>query len=141
MDIVQDTNVFIAALRSSNGASAGVLDRCLARLDQPWMGAALLGEHEEKTADDSMWEDVPVTRKEREAILDALCAVAGWQNVWMPWRPNLPDPDDDHVYELALACHAEHLVTHNTKDFIAGESLFPRPVIVTPSQHLKSVAS
>src|SRR5258707_4225073 len=31
MEIVQDTNVFVAALRSRAGASAEVLDRCLAR--------------------------------------------------------------------------------------------------------------
>lgn len=31
MEIVQDTNVFVAALRSVEGASAEVLDRCLAR--------------------------------------------------------------------------------------------------------------
>jgi hypothetical protein len=33
VEIVQDTNVFVAALRSAEGASAEVLDRCLARKD------------------------------------------------------------------------------------------------------------
>ena len=37
MELVQDTNVFIAALRSQEGASAEVLDRCLAQKEQAIM--------------------------------------------------------------------------------------------------------
>ena len=44
VEIVQDTHVFVAALRSAEGASAEVLDRCLARADQAIMGAALFAE-------------------------------------------------------------------------------------------------
>jgi hypothetical protein len=44
VEIVQDTHVFVATLRSAEGASAEVLDRCLARADQAIMGAALFAE-------------------------------------------------------------------------------------------------
>ena len=44
---VQDTNVFVAALRNQEGASAEVLDRCLALEDQAVMGAALFAEYEQ----------------------------------------------------------------------------------------------
>ena len=47
MDIVEDTNVFVSALRSRDGTSAAVLDRCLSGADLAIMGAALLAEHEE----------------------------------------------------------------------------------------------
>jgi predicted nucleic acid-binding protein len=47
MEIVQDTNVFVAALRRLEGASAEVLDRCLAHEDQAVMGATLFAEYEE----------------------------------------------------------------------------------------------
>jgi predicted nucleic acid-binding protein len=47
MVIAQDTNVFVAALRSQEGASAKVLDRCLAHEDQAVMGAALFAEYEQ----------------------------------------------------------------------------------------------
>ena len=47
MDIVQDTNVFVAALRSLSGASAEVLDRCLALDDLAIMGTALFAEYED----------------------------------------------------------------------------------------------
>jgi len=139
MEIVQDTNVFVAALRSQEGASAEVLDRCLAQEDQAVMGAALFAEYEELIYRAKVWQGAPVTTGEREALLDDFCAAARWQPVYFRWRPNLPDADDDHVLELAIAGGVEHLVTHNTSDFGRGELKFATPPVVTPAQHLKTV--
>jgi predicted nucleic acid-binding protein len=139
VEIVQDTNVFVAALRSQEGASAEVLDRCLARDDQAVMGAALFAEYEELVQRESLWRDVPVTTAERETLLDDFCAAAVWQPIYFRWRPNLPDADDDHVLELAIAGGVEHLVTHNTRHFSRGELKFASPRAVTPAQHLKIV--
>lgn len=139
MEIVQDTNVFVAALRSQEGASAEVLDRCLALEDQAVMGANLLAEYEELIHRDSLWRGVPVTTAERETLLDDFCAAAVWHPVYFRWRPNLPDADDDHILELAVASGVEHLVTHNTRDYDQGELKFAVPRVVTPAQHLKTV--
>ena len=139
VDIVQDTNVFVSALRSQEGSSAKVLDRCLALEDQAVIGANLLAEYEELICRESLWRGVPVTMAEREALLDDFCAVATWQPVYFRWRPNLSDADDNHVLELAIAGGVEHLVTHNPRDFAHGELKFPVPRVVTPAQHLKIV--
>lgn len=139
MEIVQDTNVFVAALRSQEGASAEVLDRCLALDDQAVMGASLLAEYEELIHRENLWRGVPVTSVEREMLLDDFCAAAVWQPVYFRWRPNLLDADDDHVLELAIAGGVEHLVTHNSRDFARGELKFAVPRVVTPTQHLKIV--
>jgi predicted nucleic acid-binding protein len=140
MEIVQDTNVFVAALRSSqDGASAEVLDRCLARKDQAVMGPALFAEYEELIQRESLWRGGPVTTAERESLLDDFCAAAIWQPIYFRWRPNLPDADDDHVLELSIAGGVEHLVTHNVRDFGRGELKFALPLVVTPAQHLKIV--
>jgi predicted nucleic acid-binding protein len=137
VEIVQDTNVFVSALRSQDGASAAVLDRCLALIDQAYLGASLYLEYEELISRDSVWEGVPVSREEREMLFDDFCAVARWQRVYFLWRPNLPDASDDHVMDLAVACGVEHLVTHNVRDFQRGELHFSLPEVVTPLQHLE----
>lgn len=139
MDIVQDTNVFVAALRSGGGASAAVLERCLDLLDQAYLGAALYAEYEDLISRDSLWEGVPVSREEREMLFDDFCAAARWQAIYFSWRPNLPDESDDHVLELAVACGAKHLVTHNVRDFQWGELRFVLPLVVTPEEHLKRI--
>jgi predicted nucleic acid-binding protein len=135
--IVQDTNVFVSALRSQDGASAAVLDRCLALIDQAYLGASLYLEYEELISRDSVWEGVPVTREEREMLFDDFCAASCWQRVYFIWRPNLPDASDDHVMDLAVACGVEHLVTHNVRDFQRGELRFALPEVVTPLQYLE----
>ena len=131
--------MFVAALRSQEGASAGVLDRCLALEDQAAMGANLLAEYETLLRRESLWRGIPITAAERNTLLDDFCAVAVWHPVYFRWRPNLPDADDDHFLELAIASGAEHLVTHNTRDFVRGELKFVGPRVVTPAQHLKTV--
>jgi predicted nucleic acid-binding protein len=137
MEIVQDTNVFVAALRSHAGASAEVLDRCLALDDQAVMGAALFAEYEEIIQRKNLWRGARVTAAERESLLNDFCAAAIWQPIYFRWRPNLPDAGDDHVLELAIAGGVEHLVTHNSRDFGRGELKFASPRVVTPAQHLK----
>ena len=136
---MQDTNVFVAALHSSEGANPEELDRCLARADQAVMGAALFAEYEELVHRESLWRCVPVTAAEREALLDDFCAAAIWQPVYFRWRPNLPDPANDHVLELSIAGGMEHLVTRNLRDFGRGELKFTSPRVLTPAQHLKAI--
>jgi predicted nucleic acid-binding protein len=136
---VQDTNVFVAALHSSEGANPEELDRCLARADQAVMGAALFAEYEELVHRESLWRCVLVTAAEREALLDDFCATAIWQPVYFRWRPNLPDLADDHVLELTIAGGMEHLVTRNLHDFGRGELKFTSPRVLTPAQHLKAI--
>ena len=80
-----------------------------------------------------------MTAAERETLLDDFCAAAVWHAIYFRWRPNLPDADDDHVLELAIASGAEQLVTHNMSDFVKGELKFSHPRVVTPAQHLRTV--
>jgi hypothetical protein len=40
---------------------------------------------------------------EREVLFDALMSVCEWTPIYYLWRPNLPDPGDDHLIELGGA--------------------------------------
>ena len=58
-----------------------------------------------------------LTIQEIEQLLDALCDVSDHFPIFFLWRPNLPDPKDAHVLELAVASQTTAIVTHNVKDF------------------------
>ena len=120
LQIVLDTNVLIAALRSRSGASAALLQNLAA--DARWqmnLSVPLVAEyteivHREGRTVGYSWQDC-------EDFLDYVCAAGIERPIYFRWRPVLPDPDDDLVLELAVACGAAHIVTHNRRDFTAAE--------------------
>ena len=52
------------------------------------------------------------------------------------WRPNLKDEGDNFIMEIAVAAPPCTIVTHNVRDFIAGELRFHDVWIKTPQQIL-----
>lgn len=130
--IVMDTNVLIAALRSRRGASFQLL-----RLvgDERWqlhLSTALLLEYEAVARREA--EELWLRPDLIEAVLDYLCANAQEHRISFRWRPFLPDPADDFILELAVAAKAQYIVTHNLRDF-AGVEAFGLEAI-TPAQML-----
>jgi len=130
--IVLDTNVLIAALRSRRGASFE-----LVRLvgDERWqlhLSTALLLEYEAVARREA--EELWLRPDLIEAVLDYLCANAQEHRISFRWRPFLSDPADDFILELAVAAKAQYIVTHNLRDF-AGVEAFGLEAI-TPAQML-----
>ena len=130
--IVLDTSVLIAALRSQHGASFELL-----RLvgDERWqlhLSTALLLEYEAVARREAQefWLQPDLI----EAVLDYLCANAQEHRISFRWRPFLSDPDDDFILELAVAAKAQYIVTHNLRDFAGVEAL--GLVAITPAQML-----
>jgi len=136
--VVVDTNVFVAALKSAQGASREVLRLCLQRECQPLVGVKLLAEYEDTLGREVLFKDSPLSSGERDELLNAYLSVCEWVQVFFLWRPNLPDEGDNHLVELAVAGAAEKLITHNTRDLQQGELRFPQLEIVTPGEFLKN---
>jgi putative PIN family toxin of toxin-antitoxin system len=135
--LVLDTNVFVSAILSKQGASRAVLRRCLQGSDDPLMGQALFSEHEVLLERTEVWTRAPISRQERETLWQAYLSVCQWVRIYYLWRPNLPDEADNHLIELALAGQAEYLLTHNVRDFARSELRFPHLRICTPNQFLR----
>ncbi len=134
--IVLDTSVVIAALRSRRGASFELL-----RLvgDERWqlhVSTALLLEYEAvaRREAEAFWLRPELI----EAVLDFLCANAQEHRISFRWRPFLPDPDDDFILELAVTARAQYIVTHNLRDFAGVEAFGLRSI--TPAQLLLKIS-
>ena len=50
------------------------------------------------------------------------------------WRPNLKDEKDNFLVEMAVASQPCTIITHNVKDFLQGELLFPAIFVKTASR-------
>jgi putative PIN family toxin of toxin-antitoxin system len=131
--VVVDTNVVVAALRSGGGAGRQVIRGCLARVYEPLFGPALLADYEYA----ARLSGSMVSRADQQQILAALASVGRWVNVYYLWRPNLRDEGDNHLVELAVAGGAVAIITHNTRDLMSGELLFPSLRVLTPAAFLK----
>jgi len=135
---VVDTNVFVSALTSAQGASRQVLRQCLQRECQPLMGPKLFLEYEQLLGRHELLAKSPLAAPERQRLLDAFAAVCEWVEIYFQWRPNLPDEGDNHVLELAVAGGAGVIVTHNVKDFGRSELKFPGVQVMRPGDWLKA---
>ena len=79
------------------------------------------------------------TSEERWQVLAALARVGHWVPVYYGWRPSLRDEGDNHLIELAIAGHAQAVVTHNVRDLTRGELAWPHLRILTPAQFLEEL--
>lgn len=139
MRLVLDTNVFVSAILSKQGASRAVLRRCLQGTDEALMGQALFAEYESLLERTVVWSRPLITKQERETLWQAYLSVCRWVRVYYLWRPNLPDESDNHLVELAVAGGAEYLLTYNVRDFANPELRFPHLKVRTPPQFLREV--
>lgn len=134
MDIVIDTNVLVAGLRSRNGASNALLHKIREgnAFDLHLSTAAVL-EYEEVL----VRELVPAYLGNRDILwfLDDLIAASVCHASIRRFRPISNDPDDDCMIELALTADVQVLVTHNKPHFI---DLPARGIeVLTPAEILR----
>ena len=121
LQVVLDTNVLVAGLRSRRGASFALLSRAgtVNAGFELHLSVPLLFEYE-----DVLWrqaEALGLTRTDIDDVLDYLCSVAHHRQIFFLWRPVLRDPRDDMVLELAVEARVDYLVTFNARDFAGAE--------------------
>jgi putative PIN family toxin of toxin-antitoxin system len=135
--IILDTNVLVAALTSSVGASRAVLREVLLGRWVALLSLPLFQEYEDVLGRPDVLERCPLPDEERQALLDALLSRCELVEVYYSWRPNLRDDGDNHVFELAVAAQDAVLLTWNLRGFASAELRFPKVRVITPSQWIK----
>lgn len=131
--IVLDTNVLVAAIRSHRGASYQLL-RQLA-VPRNWtlnLSNAVANEYVEIIHREGA--KLGHSPAQLDTFLNSVCAAAIEREIYFRWRPLLPDPDDDMLLELAVASGATRVVTFNKRHFAEAEQF--GIYVVTPAEFL-----
>ena len=118
-DIVIDTNVVIAALRSKQGASYKLLSLIGTNKFEIHDSVALVLEYEDVIQRHR--EEVGFSNDDISIFIDSICSMAKHHKIYFIWRPTLSDPNDELLLELAVSANCQYIVTHNTKDFKGTE--------------------
>lgn len=135
--IVIDTNVIVAGLRSRNGSAFRLLERVGSQQFDIHLSVPLVLEYEDVLQRELKF--LTVNDSEIQDFLDFHCAVAVHHQIFFLWRPYLRDPKDDMVLELAVKAQCDSLVTYNLRDFMGIERFGLKAM--TPAQFLESIGA
>lgn len=117
MRFVLDTNVITTGLRSRDGASFQLLQRIWQGSLPFLLSVPLVLEYEDVLKRPDTLAATGLTADETDIVLDALCLRGQEIQIHYLWRPQLIDPKDDMVLELAVNGMAEAIITFNVRDF------------------------
>lgn len=113
--IVIDTNILVAGLRSRRGYAFQLLERVGKGYFEINLSVPLVLEYES-----ILHRELPpigINPELIDAVIDYHCAVATHHEIFFLWRPFLRDPKDDMVLELAVKAQSQFIVTFNKRDF------------------------
>ena len=119
--IVVDTNVLFAALRSQHGASYKFLSILN---DQRWqinLSTTLILEYEEVLKREAT--RFGLTLEDIDELIDGICSIANKHRIFFLWRPFSRDPDDDFLMDLAVKSQVDFIITYNKKDLRGQKNL------------------
>lgn len=133
--IVIDTNVMVAALKSSRGASYKLLSIMDQGKFQTSISVSLIFEYEDVLKRGDLYIDLGT--EDIDNILDYICKIADRREIFYLWRPFLKDPKDDLILELAVESESDFIITYDKKDF-EGIDKFGLQIL-TPGEFLEKI--
>ena len=131
--LILDTNVLVAGLRSSLGASYALLQIVGQGTFDHGLTASLVLEYEAVLKRPGV---VPIVEGDVDRLIDFLCTTGKRRAVRYRLRPAAADPDDDLVLEAAVATGSSWIVTHNVRDMVEGARRYGIELL-TPGEALK----
>lgn len=135
--IVIDTNVVVAGLRSRNGSAFRLLRLVGSEKFRINLSVPLVLEYEEVLLREL--SNLTINAADVQDFLDFHCAVATHHQIFFLWRPFLLDSKDDMVLELAVKAGCDSVVTYNIRDFVDIEQFGVSAV--TPAKFLESIGA
>lgn len=135
LNVVIDTNVIMAALRSKRGSAYKLLITLIEDRYLPNISVPLFVEYESVAKRQGMLEGLG--NEDIEAILDYILSKSSIRKIFYLWRPFLKDPKDDLVLEVAVESQSNYIITFNKKDFKGIEKF--GVTALTPKEFLHEI--
>jgi putative PIN family toxin of toxin-antitoxin system len=136
--MILDTDVIIAAIHSSKGASAEIVRQVLRRQLCIELSVAMVLEYEAVATCNSHLLAGGLTENEATNLIDALATFADPVEIHFRWRPQLRDADDEMALEAAINAKGRAIVTFNIRDFAMAAENFD-VALKTPGQILEGL--
>ncbi len=113
--IIIDTNVLLSALYSRRGASFKLISLVGQGYFDIVLSVLLFIEY--KSIIKRNRSKIKLSDEKINDILNYLCLVSQYHEIYYLWRPFLRNPKDDMMLELAVTARCKYIVTYNIKDF------------------------
>lgn len=123
MNVVLDTDVLVAAIRSRRGASRAWLRAILRGEAKLLLSVPLALQYEAVLTRPEHLAASGASLRQAGVLLDLLCARCVPVGIAFLWRPMLRDADDEMVLETAVNGGADRLLTFNERDFAGAGRL------------------
>jgi putative PIN family toxin of toxin-antitoxin system len=140
LEIVLDTSVVVAGLRTRLGAGNAVLQLVAERRVRLLATPPLFLEYEDALKRPEHRLAHGLTLPEIDEFLAELAALVEPVEVHFQWRPQTRDPNDEMVLEAAINGRADAIVTYNMADFAEAGERFAIS-IMRPAELLRKVKS
>jgi len=115
IEVVIDTNVIVAGLRSRRGSAFQLLQLIGNGMFGINISVPLILEYH-----DVLLRQLPylqLSQNDVEDFVDYFCSVGTPHEIFYLWRPTLRDPNDEMLLELAVKAQCDFIVTFNKRDF------------------------
>jgi putative PIN family toxin of toxin-antitoxin system len=122
--MVLDTDVIVAAMRSPAGASAALLRSIRQGQATFLLSVPLALEYEAICQKSEHRLAAGLNERQVDIFVSAVIAMAEPVEAHFLWRPQLRDPNDEMVLEVAVNGRADALVTFNLRDYGDAPSRF-----------------
>ncbi len=136
--VVLDTDVIVAAMRSSKGASAALLQEGRVGNIQLVVSTSLVLEYEAVCLRPQHLATCGLNQTEVRAFIGTIVKMADKVTPYFMWRPQLRDPNDEMVLETAINGKANAIITFNTRDYGNAPQQFGVATL-TPKQLLERI--
>jgi putative PIN family toxin of toxin-antitoxin system len=136
MRVVLDTCILYSALRSSTGASHRIVKSMPNPKFRPMVSTPVFFEYEEVLRRPKQFPHL--SPQDIEDFLDFISSACDHVRINFLWRPQLQDPEDDLILELAVSGQADAIITYNQRDFVGSDQVGIR--IISPGELIKEIS-